>query len=97
MILDHCGGVQKVPGFNLRDLNCCLTLKFGVCIESYVQLAKIRKKFKQKFENDREIKLLKKFKNFFVITKMSAEGGLVLIENRVIEDPPIHYFFLNHP
>ena len=36
------GGGHKVPWFNLRGLNCCLTLKFCVCIESYVQLAKIR-------------------------------------------------------
>ena len=28
----------------LRAVNCCLALKFDVCIESYVQLAKIKNK-----------------------------------------------------
>ena len=56
------GQGHKVPGFNWRDLNCCLTLKFCVCIESYVQLAKIKKKNQKVFKNDREIKFLKQFR-----------------------------------
>ena len=36
----------KVPGFNLRALNCCLTLKFGEFFESYDQLAKMENKIK---------------------------------------------------
>ena len=40
---DRFMGGHKVPTFNLRALNCCLTFKFCVCIESYVQLAKIKK------------------------------------------------------
>ena len=47
---------HKVPGFNLGALNLCLSLEFGVCIENYVQLDKIKKKF----QNDREIKFSKK-------------------------------------
>ena len=47
---DMGGGRHKVPGFNLGALNCCLTLKFGVCIESYVHLAKIKKNWKN-FQN----------------------------------------------
>ena len=46
-LIDFRGGGHKVPRFNLRALNCILSLKFGVCIESYVQQTKIKKKFKK--------------------------------------------------
>ena len=61
-----------MPGFNLGALNLCLTLKFGVCIENYVQIDKIKRKIQKNFENDREIEFLKKFLKILVITKMSA-------------------------
>ena len=61
-----------MPGFNLGALNLCLTLKFGVCIENYVQLDKVKKKIQKNFENDREIEFLKFFLKILVITKMSA-------------------------
>ena len=29
------GGGHKVPGFNLRALNCCFTLKLCICFQKY--------------------------------------------------------------
>ena len=43
----------------------CLTLKFGVCIENYVQIDKIKRKIQKNFENDQEIEFLKKFRKIF--------------------------------
>ena len=62
---------HKVLVFNFGALNCCLTFKFFVCIERYVQKSKIKKKSKM----TEKIKFSKNFRNlrhFFVITTMSA-------------------------
>ena len=51
-----CGLIRSsVPGLNLAALNCCLTLKFGECIESYVQLAKIKKEIKKKVKTTEKL------------------------------------------
>ena len=39
------GGGHKVPGFNLRALNCCLTLKLCVCFQEYKLTSYEKKKF----------------------------------------------------
>ena len=66
------GKGHKVPGLNLRALNCCLTLKFGVSIERYVQLAKIKKKIEKFSKTTEKSIFLKKNRKNVVITKMSA-------------------------
>ena len=43
---DRFMGGHKVPGFNLWALNCWLTLKYCICIES-IQLAMMKKKLKK--------------------------------------------------
>ena len=61
-------GGHKVPGFNLRVLNCCLTLKFGVCIESLCPTSQ-NEKIKKKKSN-----FLKFFEIFLSSRKCSPFG-----------------------
>ena len=64
-----------MPGFNLRALNCCLTLKFGVCIGSYVQEAKIKKKNSKRIsKTTRKSNFWKNFRNFFSSQKCPPFG-----------------------
>ena len=37
------GGGHKVPGFNLRVLDCCLTLKLCVCFQKYILTSQEKK------------------------------------------------------
>ena len=43
-------GGHKVPTLNLRALNCCLTLKLGVCFQKYVLTSQEKKKIGPKLK-----------------------------------------------
>ena len=57
------GGAESTPPAKIT-LRSVRFQFFYTCIESYIQLAKIKKKIQKNFENGREIGFLKKFQKF---------------------------------
>ena len=53
----------KVPGFNLRALNCCLTLKLGVCFQIY----KLTSHEKKNWSKSQKVSEILKFENFMAL------------------------------
>ena len=54
------GGGHKVPGFNIRALNCCLTLKLCICFQKY----KLTSHEKKNWSKSQKVSEILRFENF---------------------------------
>ena len=80
-VLDPCNtlGGHKVPGFNLRALDCCLTLKLCVCFQKY-KLTSHEKKDWSKSQKSSEILRFKNFMDLRFCHDFTFENGIYVFK-----------------
>ena len=72
------GPWHKVPGFNLRALNCCLTLKLCVCFQKY----KLTSHERTNWSQSQKVSEILRFENFMDLSfchDLTHENGRNLL------------------